>query len=81
MPLWYDLRAMAQRLPELIGRAMIDPDFLAELQRSPESILAQYELSAEERTTVLRALDRLAHAPAGQRAQAFQSALIRRVAT
>ena len=81
MPLWYDQRAMAQRLPELIGRAMIDPDFLADLQRSPESILAQYELSAEERTTVLRALDRLAHAPAGQRAQAFQSALIRRVAT
>jgi hypothetical protein len=81
MPLWYDQRAMAQRLPELIGRAMIDPDFLAALQRSPESILAQYELSAEERTTVLRALDRLAHAPAGQRAQAFQSALIRRVAT
>ena len=81
MPLWYDLRAMAQRLPELIGRAMIDPDFLAELQRSPESILAQYDLSADERTTVLRALDRLAHAPAGQRAQAFQSALIRRVAT
>jgi len=81
MPLWYDLRAMAQRLPELIGRAMIDPDFLAELQRSPESILAQYDLSADERTTVLRALDRLAHAPAGQRAQALQSALIRRVAT
>ena len=81
MPLWYDLRAMAQRLPELIGRAMIDPDFLAELQRSPESILAQYDLSADERTTVLRALDRLARAPAGQRAQAFQSALIRRVST
>ena len=81
MAVWYDQRAMPQRLPELIGRAMIDPDFLADLQRSPETILAQYDLSADERTTVLRALDRLAHAPAGQRAQAFQSALIRRVAT
>ena len=81
IPVWYDLRGMALRLPELIGRAMIDPEFLADLQRSPEPILAQYELSAEERTTVLRALDRLAHAPMGQRAQAFQSALIRRVAT
>ena len=81
MPLWYDLRAMAQRLPELIGRAMIDPDFLADLQRSPEPILAQYELSADERSTVLRALDRLAQAPPNQRAQAFQSALIRRVST
>jgi len=80
MALWYDRCAMA-RLPELIGRAMIDPDFLADLQRSPEPILAQYELSADERSTVLRALDRLAQTPVGQRAQAFQSALIRRVAT
>ena len=78
---WYDRRAMAQRLPELIGRAMIDPDFLADLQRAPETILAQYELSADERSTVLRALARLAQTPTGQRAQAFQSALIRRVST
>jgi hypothetical protein len=72
---------MPQRLPELIGRAMIDADFLADLQRSPESILAQYELSADERATVLAALARLAQTPSGQRAQAFRSALIRRVAT
>src|ERR1043166_4613187 len=51
--LWYDRCAMA-RLPELIGRAMIDPDFLADLQRSPEPILAQYELTADERSIVLR---------------------------
>jgi len=69
------------RLPELIGRAMIDPEFLADLQRSPEPILAQYDLSADERSTILRALDRLGEAPSSQRAQAFQSALIRRVAT
>ena len=81
MPVWYAFRAMPPRLPELIGRAMIDPDFLADLQRSPETVLAQYELSADERSTVLRALARLAQTPAGQRAQAFQSALIRRVAT
>ncbi|HEY2991744.1 MAG TPA: hypothetical protein VGM22_02965 [Methylomirabilota bacterium] len=72
---------MAQRLPELIGRAMIDPDFLADLQRAPETILGQYELSADERSTVLRALARLAQTPTGQRAQEFHSALIRRVAT
>ena len=81
MTVWYDFSAMAQRLPELIGRAMIDPDFLADLQRSPETILAQYELSAEERATVLRALARLAQTPVGQRAHAFQSDVIRRVAT
>ena len=60
---------------------MIDPDFLADLQRAPETILAQYELSADERSTVLRALARLAQTPTGQRAQEFHSALIRRVAT
>jgi hypothetical protein len=72
---------MAQRLPELIGRAMIDADFLADLQKSPDTVLSQYELSADERTTVLGALARLAKAPARERAQAFRTALIRRVAT
>jgi hypothetical protein len=72
---------MSQRFPELFGRAMIDPDFLADLQRSPDAVLAQYELSDDERRTVLGALARLAQAPARDRAQAFRSALIRRVAT
>lgn len=75
------MRAMPHRLPELIGRAMIDPDFLADLQRSPDTVLAQYELSEDERRTVLNALARLASAPAHQRAQEFRTALIRRVAT
>jgi hypothetical protein len=60
---------------------MIDPDFLADLQRSPDAVLAQYELSDDERRTGLGALARLAQAPARDRAQAFRSALIRRVAT
>jgi len=72
---------MAQRLPELVGRAMIDPDFLADLQRTPDSILAQYELTDDERATVLAALARLGRGSAGQRATALRSALIRRVAT
>jgi hypothetical protein len=72
---------MPQRLPELIGRAMIDPDFLADLQRTPEAVLAQYELNDDERRTVLGAIARLATAPAADRAQALRSALIRRVAT
>ena len=73
--------AMAQRLPELVGRAMIDPDFLADLQRTPDSILAEYELTDDERATVLAALARLAQSSPGQRASALRSALIRRVAT
>ena len=80
-PVWYDRPTMVQRLPELIGRAMIDPDFLADLQRSPDTVLAEYELSADERSTVLGAIARLDKAPARERAQAFRSALIRRVAT
>jgi hypothetical protein len=72
---------MAQRLPELIGRAMIDPDFLADLQRSPDTVLAQYELNDDERRTVLGALARLGTTPAAERAQEFRTALIRRVAT
>jgi hypothetical protein len=72
---------MPPRLPELIGRAMIDPDFLADLQKTPDVVLAQYELSADERRTVLAAIARLAQAPVRERAQAFRSALIRRVAT
>jgi hypothetical protein len=60
---------------------MIDPDFLADLQRAPEPILAEYELNEDERATVLSALARLGHASVNQRASAFRTALIRRVAT
>ena len=71
---------MAQGLHELIGRAMIDQDFLEELRRSPDAVLAQYELSEDERATVRRALDRLGSAPA-HHAHEFRNALLRRVAT
>lgn len=60
---------------------MIDPDFLAELQKSPEEILARYDLDETERRTVLGALAKLGQTSAAERAQAFHSALIRRVAT
>ncbi len=72
---------MAPRLRDLVGRAMVDPEFLADLQRSPEPILAQYDLSADECTTVRLALDRLARTPADRRARALGDALLRRVAT
>ena len=72
---------MAQGLRELVGRAMIDPDFLVALQRSPETILAQYELNDQERATIREALARLAATPPNQRGPALSNALIRRVAT
>ena len=69
------------RLPELIGRAMIDPDFLAELQKSPDDDPGPVRARRDERRTVLGALARLGQGSATERAQAFRSALIRRVAT
>lgn len=72
---------MALRLRDLVGRAMVDAEFLAELQRSPEPILAQYDLTADERVTVRQALDRLARTPAKRRARVLGDALLRRVAT
>jgi hypothetical protein len=72
---------MPPRLPELVGRVMIDPEFLADLQRAPDSVLAQFELSDAERQTIDRALRRLADTPPGQRAAVLKTALLRRVAT
>ena len=60
---------------------MIDADFMAELQRAPEAILAQFELSEDERAAVRSALLRLTRTPPHQRAQALRTALLRRVAT
>lgn len=73
--------AMPLRLPDLVGRAMIDPDFLADLQRRPQMVLAEYELNDDERQAVERALVRLAETPISQRAAALRHALLRRVAT
>jgi hypothetical protein len=73
--------AMPHGLRELVGRAMIDPVFLADLQRSPDTVLAQYQLSEEEAAAVRRALARLAATPSNRRAHALHNALIRRVAT
>ncbi len=72
---------MPQRLPDLVGRAMVDPDFLADLQRAPDAILAQYELSDDERAAIRTALVRLADTPIHQRAVVLRSTLLRRVAT
>ena len=72
---------MPPRLPELVGRLMMDPEFLAEIQRTPEAVLGQYELSDEERTAVRQALDRLGDTPPSRRAHALRTVLLKRVAT
>jgi len=40
---------------ELIGRAMIEQEFLAELVRDPETVLAGFDLDPEERSALMRA--------------------------
>jgi hypothetical protein len=72
---------MPQGLRELIGRAMIDGEFMADLQRSPDTILAQFHLTADESTAVRQALRHLAQTPPNKRARELHTALIRRVAT
>src|SRR5882724_5754066 len=70
-------REMAQGLRDLVGRAMVDPDFLIALQRSPNALLADYELTADERATILQALARLATPPAVQPRHGFPMPLLR----
>lgn len=72
---------MAKGLSDLVGRAMVDPDFLVDLQRAPGPILAQYQLNDDERAVVEQALARLSQTPANQRGQVLRTALLRRVAT
>jgi hypothetical protein len=72
---------MRPRLRELVGRLMVDPEFLAEIQKTPDAVLDRYELSAEEREAVRHALDRLADAPPGRRAHALRTVLLKRVST
>ena len=70
-----------QGLKELVGRVMIDPDFLQALLRDSHTVLADYQLSPEERTAVLVAIAKLTVTPQSQRARAFQSAVVKRWAT
>jgi hypothetical protein len=72
---------MAKGLRELIGRAMVDPEFMADLERAPDRVLAQFQLNADEISAVRLALDHLAHTPPHKRAGELHTALIRRVAT
>ena len=60
---------------------MIDPEFLAEIQRTPESVLTQYELTEEERAAVRQAVERLGDTPPNRRAHALRTVLLKRVAT
>jgi hypothetical protein len=66
---------------DLVGRAMIDAEFLAELARNPAAVLDEYDLTPEERGVIMKALTQLGGAPARERAQAIQAVMMKRWAT
>lgn len=70
-----------QGIQQLVGRVMIDPDFLNQLVRAPETVLAGYRLSREERAVILQAVQRLGLAPSSQQVRGLQAHLIKRWAT
>jgi hypothetical protein len=66
---------------ELIGRAMIEKEFLSELIQNPDSVLAGFDLDAEERSALMQAVARTGNGSAAERAREFQSILMKRWAT
>jgi hypothetical protein len=72
---------MPQRLHDLVGRAMIDPGFLAELRQFTDSVLAQFELTDEERAVIRRAVARMGRTPSPEQIDELKNALLRRVST
>ena len=68
-------------IQDLVGRVMVDREFLAQLARDPDIILAGYELTAEERAVIMQALGRGAHVSDEERAHALQNVMLKRWAT
>jgi len=68
-------------IQDLVGRVMIDREFLAELARDPDLVLAGYELTPDERAVIMHALGRGAHVTEEERAHALQNVLLKRWAT
>ena len=66
---------------DLVGRAMVDRGFLAELIRDPATVLARYELESDERAAIMQAIARTDKQSERERSQALQAALMKRWAT
>ncbi len=68
-------------IQDLVGRVMIDREFLERLVRDPDGVLAAYELSVDERQAVVQALGRVAHVSEEERAHVLESVMLKRWAT
>ena len=66
---------------DLVGRVMIDKEFLAELVRDPAQVLAGYELSTEEHAAIMQAVGRTGSRSERERARALQTVMMKRWAT
>jgi hypothetical protein len=66
---------------ELVGRLMTDAEFLRRLVREPEPVLADFELSEDERALLLGAAARASRTPERERARAFEAIAMKRWAT
>ena len=67
-----------QGFRDLVGRFMIDPDFLSELVRDPAAALVGFTLSADERSTVFQAVGRAGEAPTPERLRAVNAVMMKR---
>jgi hypothetical protein len=67
-----------QGFRDLVGRIMIDPDFFDELVRDPVTTMAEFTLSADERSTVLLAVGRAGEAPTPERLRAVKAVMMKR---
>ncbi len=63
---------------DLVGRIMIDPDFLSELVRDPAAALAEFTLSEDEHSTVLQAVGRAGEAQTPERLRAVKAVMMKR---
>jgi len=67
---------------DLVGRAMIDREFLAGLVRDPQTVLAEFDLNPEERAAILQAVRRTESGGSEQeRTRELQIVLMKRWAT
>lgn len=68
-----------QGIRDLVGRAMIDKKFLADLVRDPQGVLVDFDLNAEEHAAIMQAVGRTSTAP--DPGKALQVVLMKRWAT
>jgi hypothetical protein len=75
-------RTMTGRLiQDLVGRAMIDEDFLVALVRDPDVVLAGFDLTSEEHAVIMTAIQREVDVPEAERLDLLQTVILKRWAT